>query len=227
MGIEGTGIVKIMDRITVIRSTPRFLLIALMLSCATLFMAQAARADWQAVDTQELDYVFVNTDAPPGMYDKVLIDPLTVWYAADAGQDVGVLANNVDLLRDRFQVAVREELDARQIAVADEPGAGVLRIHVEIVDLKVSVGKAQLNPWAERFVFDTMSGRMTVVAELQDARTDEVWFRFADLEGESVTESGMWDEVDAALTFWSHALGQAVTDIGSSAAVQTFAHTEK
>ena len=216
-----------MERITLMRPTPRFLLIGLLFSCATLFMVKAARADWQAVDNQQLDYAFFNTDTQRGMYNKVLIDPLTVWYAADESQDTDVLESNVDLLRDRFQAAVQEELDARQIEVTNEPGPGVLRLYVELVDLKINIGKANRNPWADRFAFQTMPGRMTVVAELKDAQTNQVLFRLADLESESVNEATVWGEVDAALTSWSHTLGQVVTDIGSPAAKQSFAHTVK
>ncbi len=218
---------KIIERITVMRPTPRFLLIGLLLSCAALFMAQAARADWQAVDNQQLDYAFINEGAQPGMYNKVLIDPLTVWYAVDERQDAGVWESNVDLLRDRFRAAVQEELDAREIELADEPGPGVLRLHVELVDLKINIDKAYRNPWADRFVFQTMPGRMTVIAELQDAKTDQVLFRLADLESEPVNQAAVWDEVDAALSSWSHTLAQVVTDIGSPAATQRFAHTVK
>ncbi len=225
--MEGTRIMRIMERITVMRPTPRFLLIGLLFSCATLFMVKAARADWQAVDNQHLDYAFFNTGAQPRMYNKVLIDPLTVWYAADESQDTGVLESNVNLLRIRFQAAVQEELDARQIEVADEPGPGVLRLHVELVDLKINIGKANRNPWGDRFAFQTMPGRMTVVAELKDAQTGQVLFRLADLESESVNEAAVWGEVDAALSSWSYALGQVVTDIGSPAAKQSFAHTVK
>ncbi len=216
-----------MERITLMRPTPRFLLIGLLFSCATLFMVKAAGADWQAVDNQQVDYAFSNADAQPGIYNKVLIDPLTVWYAADESQDTGVLESNVDLLRDRFQAAVQEELDARQIEVTNEPGPGVLRLYVELVDLKINIGKANRNPWADRFAFQTMPGRMTVVAELKDAQTNQVLFRLADLESESVNEATVWGEVDAALTSWSHTLGQVVTDIGSPAAKQSFAHTVK
>ena len=190
-------------------------------------MARAARADWQAVDNQQLDFAFINEDAQHGMYDKVLFDPLTVWYAVDASQDAGALEGNVDRLRGRFQVVVQEELGARGIEVADEPGAGVLRLHVEIVDLKLNIGKTNRNPWTDRFVFETMPGRMTVVAELQDAQTDDVLFRLADLESESVNEAAVWDEVDAALTSWSHTLGPVITGIGSPANKQRFAHTVK
>ncbi len=216
-----------MERITEMRPTPRLLLIGLLLSCAALFMVKAARADWQAADNQQVDYAFFNADAQPGIYNKVLIDPLTVWYAADESQDTGVLESNVDLLRDRFQAAVQEELDARQIEVTNEPGPGVLRLYVELVDLKINIGKANRNPWADRFAFQTMPGRMTVVAELKDAQTNQVLFRLADLESESVNEATVWGEVDAALTSWSHTLGQVVTDIGSPAAKQSFAHTVK
>ena len=216
-----------MERITLMRPTPRFLLIGLLFSCATLFMVKAARADWQAVDNQQLDYAFFNTNTQRGMYNKVLIDPLTVWYAADESQDTDVLESNVDLLRDRFQAAVQEELDARQIEVTNEPGPGVLRLYVELVDLKINIGKANRNPWADRFAFQTMPGRMTVVAELKDAQTNQVLFRLADLESESVNEATVWGEVDAALTSWSYALGQVMTDIGSPVAKQSLAYTVK
>jgi len=133
-------------------------------------------------------------------YRKVMLDPLSVWYADQTDQ--ARVAANVTALQERFGQVFSETLQANGFVLVDNPGEAVLCLHVEIVDLRVNDHSAQQLSWSERFSFPVAPGHMTLVAEVRDTETGDVLLRVADQE-DAVESGDLWSLVDQIFAGWA------------------------
>ncbi|MEO1421166.1 MAG: hypothetical protein AAFU66_09470, partial [Pseudomonadota bacterium] len=67
---------------------------------------------------------------------------------------------------------------------------------------------AQARAWQRRFKFDVAPGRVTMVAELIDAKTGNAVVRMADMQDDA--DSGFAVNLQSALTNWSTIVATAV-----------------
>lgn len=171
--------------------------------------------DWVRLEESTLDFLYVRRNADLGGFDRVIIDPLSVWHAGSPRT-----AQSADLARLRREYSAHFEasMKAHGYAITGQPAANTLRLHVELIDLKVTEPGMPVAALADRFMFTVQPGKITLVAELQDATTGEVLLRFADLENGSGSAGSVWDEVDSALVNWSTTLANTMNQLGSTSA---------
>ena len=176
--------------------------------CATVFALGTARADsasdeWRIVEATVLDFAFTNTAVDLNGYHSIISDPLTIWYSTDAEIESANVEDSIEQFRARFAAIFQARFAANGLEIIDSARTGALRLHVEIVDLKVIAPIAEINPWADQFFFETRPGHMTLIGEIQDAWTGEVLLRIADLEKTAATGDAVWSQVQTAFDSWS------------------------
>ncbi len=162
---------------------------------------------WQQINHPSLDFLLIRPAADFTGYRSVIIDPLSIWYSNDSALTVQELEANLDGLRLRFHGEFEQALEKSGYEVVDVPAHDALRLHVEIIDLRINRPTANAHPWRDRFLFRVLPGHITLVAELADSTTGEVLLRMADLDdsvGDRVTTDIMtaWENVDVAFDMW-------------------------
>jgi hypothetical protein len=154
-----------------------------------------------------------------GQYDRLMIDPVVIWYKDDS-QYKGIHPEMLTRLADDFHQAAIEALGDRYPLVL-LPGPGVLRIRTAITDLVAT--KPALN--AATFVgpgrpVSTLSkvvtgrhlfvGEAAIEVELLDAQTDERLFAYIDRHiGNKINPvQGVtkWGHIKAAFNDWAQKL---------------------
>lgn len=185
------------------------LIIPILTACGILGMGSAVRADsvstetWTQVDQTQLDFLFVRAGVEFGGFEKIMIDPLSVWHPGGQSHE-----GHITRLRRLFESSFAHKLEDAGFVIVDRPGASVLRLHVEVIDLKLS--EADDFRLDERFLFDVSPGKITLVAELLDSLSNEVLLRIADKEKSAPADAqaqGPWEQADRAFHNWSAQFG--------------------
>ncbi len=171
---------------------------------------------WQQINHPSLDFLFVRPAVDFTGYHNVIIDPVSIWYSNESALTAQEVESNLDELRLRFHGAFEQALENSGYEVVDMPGHGTLRLHVEIIDLRINGTTANANPWRDRLLFRALPGHITLVAELADSTTGEVLLRMADLDdsvGDRFTTDFMtaWENVDIAFNMWSAMISQSIS----------------
>jgi len=165
---------------------------------------------WIPVDHAELDAVFVEQSAALAGYHSVLMDPLSVWFGEteSAGEDSD---GHLSEFRSAYAAAFSAQLGNHGFDIAETAGPGVLRVHVEIVDLMVNDYSEEQLEWAERFSFPTAPEHLTLVAEFSDASTGRVLVRIADL-GLPNEVQDVWSTVRRSFDEWAMTLAGVLSE---------------
>ncbi len=174
------------------------------------------RTSWQQINHPSIDFLFVRPAVDFTGYGSVIIDPVSIWYNNDSALTAQEVESNLDEIRLRFHDAFEQALENSGLEVAVVPGHDTLRLHVEIIDLRVNRATDNANLWRDRFLFRVLPGRITLVAELADSTTGEVLLRVADLEDSDdnrFTTNIMtaWEDVDSAFDMWSAMISQTIS----------------
>lgn len=154
-----------------------------------------------------------------GLYDRLMIDPVVVWYKPDS-QYKGIHPETLTRLADDFHEAAIEALGDRYPLVL-LPGPGVLRIRTAITDLVAT--KPALN--AATFVgpgrpVSTLSkvvtgrqlfvGEAAIEVELLDSQTNERLFAYIDQrignQIDPIQGATKWGQIKAAFDHWAQKL---------------------
>ncbi len=170
-------------------SPPRraILMASLLLTGAMMISGQAEADNWQRIDGTGLDHVYAKPNADLSGYNRIMVDPLSVWYVEHAKLDEDQVQANLAALQSEFRETIEAALERDGYEIVNAPGSGVLRLHVEVIDLKINEPPTAENPFRNRYLFNTEPGKVTLIAELRDSETDEVLIRAADLEKELAT----------------------------------------
>ena len=192
----------------------------MLLTGVALLIGHGARAEplgsikpgWQQLDSAELDFVFTRRGTNSTGYDRVIVDLVSVWYVNDHGVTQDEREAQIARLQAGFAEASAEALESNGFQIVNESGPGVLRLHVEIIDLKINQPIADQNPFKDRFLFDVEPGHMTLVAQLQDSVSNEVLMYVADMENtiDEAELGSLWDQVELAFGIWSTTLSYTV-----------------
>ena len=162
--------------------------------------------NWLMLDT-DLDFAFVSEQAPVVDYQKIVIDPINVWHpATDEG-------NNIAELKALFQGQVTKTLSDAGFEILEKPQPGALRLHVEVIDLKLNPPANGENPWQDRFLFQVSPGKLSFVAEVRDVDTDAVLLRLADHEKDADFSLPVWEQADQQVTVWSQHIANTLGPI--------------
>jgi hypothetical protein len=162
----------------------------------------------------ELALVYRNPKADWTSYDKVLLDPVTLWRS---GQKSLAPVPREDLLRlvTDFQRAVRTRL-GEDFQYVDKPGAGVMRIRLAITEANASdpvldvltasrglgrphpAGDGPLDAETRRFI-----AAASIEGEIRDAQTNVLLAEGIDRRRTDVPPHQTWADLDRALESWA------------------------
>jgi hypothetical protein len=159
--------------------------------------------------------VYRNPNADWTRYDKVLLEPVTLWRSGRNSLDP---VPEEDLLRlvSALENALRQQLGAG-FRLVDQPGPGVMRIRLAITEARASdpildVLRARstplpppsvgpIDPELRRFI-----ERAAIEGEIRDAQTDELLAAGVDRRREGAPPIDTWAAIDRALDSWAERL---------------------
>jgi len=155
-----------------------------------------------------LDHVYLKKGVDFSGYKSILIDAVSVWYpdvSAPSPENAAKAKSNLARGQALFKQMIDDALDD-VYPLTDMPGANVLRIHAEFVDLRSIPPGGAIPSDFTRKKFRTEAGHITLVVELIDSRSGEVLGRAADL-GKSESRGGDgvvdWDAIEADFRYWA------------------------
>ncbi len=163
-----------------------------------------AADDWQRIEHPTLDMLFTSAAADFAGYERVYLEPVSVWYPTESA----AAAERVDTLRDRAASELGSAFAANGLEVADAPGRNAMIVRVQLIDFSGTPVSEDALAWKRRFRFNVEPGRVTLVAELIDARTGNAVVRMADMQDD--TDSALSDGLQSALTGWSNLVATTV-----------------
>ncbi len=166
----------------------------------------------------EAQLIFIDPAVDWPCYDKVMIDPGTVWHGEDSDlskvprEDLQTLA---DYLHWRLETALEYDY-----TITERPGAGVLRIRAAItaakgsavmLDMVSTIGPPRLLSLAKKLVTGTHAfvGRAAIEAEILDSLSGTRLAAMVDERAGGKTTSGVmdrWSDVMEAYGYWADRL---------------------
>ena len=177
------------------------LLLWLGLLSAPVLLADDA---WHDLPHPEIDHLYINAGVDRAVHRFVHVEPVSVWYpngAADADAQA-------DALRTAAAAQFSAALDDRGLTeVAEAVDASVV-VRVQMIDLRATPVSPEILDWARQFRFRVAPGRITLVAEMRDARTGRVLVRMADLDDAATNAANA--SADYALAQWGDAVAAAI-----------------
>ena len=156
-------------------------------------------------------------------YDKVVIDPVTLWTESESK----VSPEDQQLLADYLDASLRHHLE-QDYQIVDRPEAGALRLRVAITDAKGArvvantvskiIPQLRLLTTVGGLAADTavLVGRVGVEAEILDSLTDERLAAAVDRRaGTKALRGGLstWADVENAFDFWSERLRTRLAEL--------------
>src|SRR5690242_18415314 len=161
----------------------------------------------------EVALVYRNPDARWTAYDKVLLEPVTLWRSGRKSLEAVPEGDLLRLITD-LETAVRRRLGAG-FQMVDAPAPGTMRIRLAITEARaadpvldvlrahgggdVTSGDGPLNVETRRFI-----ERAHIEGEIRDANTDELLAAGVDRRPrEGAPPIDTWSDVDRALGFWA------------------------
>ncbi len=163
--------------------------------------------------------VFVDPAADFSRYDKLLLDPVTLWGGPDSRLD-DVPREELKHLADALETALRREL-AHAFELVDRPQPGTLRLRTAITEARKSkvvldvvstvLPPARLLSGVDRLATGTHSfvGRAAIEGEVLDALSHRRLVAFVDERAGGKTLKGStsaWSDVYAAFDYWAEVL---------------------
>lgn len=161
--------------------------------------------------------IYRNPHASLAAYDKVLIDPVTIWREGNSDLN-DIPQKDLDRLALLLHVKIIEAVKRESYQIAHEPVPGVMHIQAAITEaqqsnrmldtLSTALPQAHLLSGAQRLVTGTHSfvGKASVEAKITDAQTGELLVAGVDRGAGSKTLQGStnsWDDVEQAFQFWA------------------------
>jgi uncharacterized protein DUF3313 len=168
----------------------------------------------QKGDATDLHLVYRNADADWRAYDKVLLEPVTLWRSGRKSLDPVPKEDLLRLVSD-FQRAIRTRL-GEDFAMVDKPGPGVMRIRVGITEAQASdplldvltatrgtgrrhpAGNGALHAETRRFL-----AAAAIEGEIRDAQTNVLLAEGIDRRKPDAPPLTTWAQVDRGFTFWA------------------------
>ncbi len=136
--------------------------------------------------SKRVDTVYVASGMSLAPYRRVMLDPVDVAFRRDwqrnhpniTGEDIDRIRSEVATL---FHEVFARELEQRGgYAITDQPGADVLRVTAQIVDLDIAAPETRTAGRVQSYVVS--AGEMTLLAELRDSQSGAILVRAADHE---------------------------------------------
>ena len=149
-------------------------------------------------------------------YDKIIIDPVTVWVDRESGKS-SIPQRDSQRLANHLFASLKRQL-GQDYTVVHQPGPGVLRLRVAITEARASmpaldtistfVPAARVGDTAKWLFTGTHSfvGTASIAAELQDAAKGERLAAAVDRRAGQTRFRGAtssWDDVEKAFDHWA------------------------
>ena len=161
----------------------------------------------------EVAYVYRNPDAKWTSYDRVLLEPLTLWRSGRGSLDAVPEGDLLRLVSD-LEDAVRRHLGGG-FALVDKPDVGVMRIRLAITEARatdptldvlrahsggaVTPGAGPLHEETRKFIEQAQ-----IEGEIRDAKTDQLLAAGVDRRRRTGAVSIVtWADVDRLFDFWA------------------------
>jgi hypothetical protein len=200
----------------------RLLIITLLLvaACATRRPSQPAHVSGFLDDyallrpgaAGDVALVYRNPEASWPSYDKVLLEPVTLWRSGRKSLDPVPEGDLLRLLVD-LEAAVRRRL-GDGFAMVDQPKPGTMRIRLAITEARASdpildvmrgsgggqptAGDGPIHEETRRFI-----EHAHIEGEIRDASTNQLLAAGVDRRREGAPAIRTWADVDRALGFWA------------------------
>lgn len=170
----------------------------------------------QAGGEDDLRYVYRNPAADWRRYDRILLEPVTLWRSGRGSLDPVPERDLLRLAAD-FENALRARV-GESFAIVDAPGPGVMRVRLAITEARASdpvldvltatreaasphpAGDGPLDPETRRFIASA-----SLEGEIRDAETNQLLAQGVDHRREPGSLAGVaetWAEVNRRLAFW-------------------------
>lgn len=168
--------------------------------------------------------VYVNPEADFAKYDKILVDPITIWHDASTNRippgEAQVLIDNLD---DSLRLALDGDYD-----LVDDPGLDVMRLRVAITEAEGSwhvqdaLGST-LDPELRAALPKRPSGetkgfvgKAGIEAEMLDSTTGVRLLAAVDRRAGARRlrpDQGTWDDVETAFDYWTERLRMRLAEL--------------
>lgn len=159
--------------------------------------------------------IYIKPDADLGMYDKIVFDPIEIFYALDTKYK-GISPDELKLLADAFRDLMVKELEPKY-PVIQTPGKGVLRVRLAITNVKMKKKKRGLLGYmpigAALTAAKDMAGLRIILsdsmieAELIDSETNETIGLLVDTSSSDTPEGKeSWEALQESLSFYARRL---------------------
>ena len=210
---------------------PILLMILLFVSaCATSEQAQEVQTTGFLGDYSKLRpggqgeplLFYRNPNANFRQYDKVLIDPVTIWQG-ETSQLRQVPERDLQRLGLLLKVKTIEAVKGEGLQVVRQAGPGVLRIRVALTEAEQSnqamhvVSSAVPLPSVSKMATGTRAfvGKAAIEGEMSDSVTGEILMAGVDRRGGGRSFEGIrnpWDHVEKAFQYWSDRFRQRLCE---------------
>ncbi len=174
---------------------------------------------------EEAQLLYTNPGADFSAYDKVMIEPVTIWRESPGLRDVS--SEDLQRLASHFEAALRGQL-RRDYEIVDRAGPGVLRLRAAITEARgskvlldlvstvIPVGRAL--DTVNRLATGTHSfvGRAGIEGEVLNSLTDERLLAAVDRRaGDKVLRgvTGTWGDVEDAYDLWAARLRERLAEL--------------
>jgi len=175
-------------------------------------VAFSQRPPFRLVQCDDCGLVYRNPDAAWTTYDKVLLEPVTLWRSGRGSLTPVPEADLARLISD-FEAAIRKRL-GDGFRLVDQPGPGVMRIRLAITEARASdpvldvlsargddvprtTGDGPLDPETRRFLEGA-----AIEGEIRDAVTNALLAQGVERRRAGGPRLDTWADVDRGLTFW-------------------------
>ena len=166
----------------------------------------------------EVELIYRDPKVDWRAYDKVLLEPVTLWRSGRKSLDPVPKDDLLRLISD-FQSAVRTRL-GEGYQFVEQPGPGVMRIRLAITEARASdpvldvlsasrgtgrphpAGDGPLDPETRRFLESAV-----IEGEIHDAQTNALLAEGVDRRRPGAPPFETWADVDRAFAFWADRVG--------------------
>jgi hypothetical protein len=171
---------------------------SLLVSCSTTTVVEPFYRPAGA----QVDYAFLSPDANFAAYSRLQVTPLEIYYPDDVEAPPPA---DLDRLRAYFREAFLEAV-GDDYEVVREPAPDALRVHAQIIDLKLTGANGSYEP-SQRLRMLVANGELTFLMELQDSVSGRTLARAGDTTQSADTErsdaDASWESVRAAAQHWA------------------------
>ena len=142
------------------------------------------------VDNSRMELAYVKPDVDLGSYTKIMLDPVSIAYKKEPRgtgrmrmshheSNFALTPKQTEHMKSLFQEAAVTALTSNGgYLIVGHPGPDVLRVRCGLIDLVVTVPTEE--PAGRSRTFTQSYGAVTLVVELRDSETGEIFARVAD-----------------------------------------------